>query len=147
MTRRGMLTGGLVWALAMVGTAGAASAQQVQVTRPRAGKVGQWRLLGSVEAGFTADHDTIVVSGVNDWFRRIKFKVTDAGLNLQRLVVTYESGQPDRIDVRQDIPKGGESRQIDLAGAGQRRIRRIEFWYDTKGVLSGRANVSVFGLK
>lgn len=147
MTRRGMLAGGLVWALATMGTIEMAGAQQVQVTRPRAGKVGQWRLLGSVEAGLTADHDTIVVSGPNDWFRRIKFKVTDAGLNLKRLVVTYENGEPDRIDVRQDIPKGGESRQIELAGAGQRRIRRIEFWYDTKGVFSGRANVTVFGLK
>lgn len=147
MTRRGVLVAGMAWMLAMAVSAGAGIAQEVQVTRPRAGKVGQWRLLGSVEAGLTADHDTIVVSGPNDWFRRIKFKVTDAGLNLKRLVVTYENGEPDRLDVREDIPRGGESRQIDLKGAGQRRIRRIDFWYDTKGVFSGRANVTVFGLK
>jgi hypothetical protein len=54
---------------------------------------------------------------------------------------------PDKIDVRHNIPEGGESRQIDLAGSGKRRIRRIDFWYDTKGLLKGRAHVTVFGMK
>ena len=84
--------------------------------------------------------------GLND-FRWIKFKVTGAALNLQRLVVTYETGAPNRIDVRHNIPEGGESRQIDLAGAGTRRIRRIDFWYDTKGFLKGKAHVTLFGMK
>lgn len=142
MTRRAMLTAAVAMAWGS-----RVAAQRVQVSRPRGGAAGAWRLLGSVEAGFTADHDTIVVSGPNDGFRRIKFKVTDAGITLRRLVVTYENGQPDKLDVRQDIPEGTESRQIDLAGSGRRRIRRVEFWYDTKGVLQGRANVTLFGLK
>jgi hypothetical protein len=90
---------------------------------------------------------TIVVRGPFDDFRKIKFKVMDAGLNLTRLVVTYDNGAPDEIAVRESIPKGGESRQIDLRGAGKRSIRRIAFWYDTKGVLGGKANVTVFGMK
>jgi hypothetical protein len=145
MTRRALLGFTMAGLVTMVG--GALPLEAQQVTRPRAGRPGQWRLLGSVEAGFTADHDSIIVAGPNDWFRRIKFKVTDAGLNLKRLVVTYENGEPDRIDVREDIPEGGESRQIDLRGAGQRKIKRIDFWYDTKGILRGRANVTVFGMK
>jgi len=115
-------------------------------TAPRGGPAGSWRAIGTTEAGFQADHDGIVVHGFND-FRRIKFKVTGAPLNLQRLVVTYESGTPERIDVRHNIPEGGESRQIDLPGSGRRRIRRIDFWYDTKGLLKGRAHVTVFGMK
>jgi hypothetical protein len=118
-----------------------------KVTTPRAGTPGSWRLIGTVEANFSADHDTLVVRGPFDDFRRIKFKVTNAGLNLHRLVVVYENGQPDQIDVRANIPKGGESRQIDLKGAGKRRIRRIDFWYDTKGFLNGKAHVTVFGMK
>jgi hypothetical protein len=74
------------------------------------------------------------VRGPFDDFRRINFKVTNADLNLQRMVVVYEDGEPDRIDVRQNIPQGGESWQIDLRGSGKRRIRRIDFWYDTKGI-------------
>jgi len=120
---------------------------QDKVTHPRAGAPGQWRLLGQVTANLTADHDVIVVRGPFDNFRRIKFKVTDAPLNLKRLLVTYDNGEPDRLDVRERIDQGGESRTIDLRGAGQRSLRKIEFWYDTAGVARGRADVTVFGMK
>jgi len=141
---------GIIWVLvAAVAWALTASAypHPQTATTPRAGPVGSWRLIGTVEVNFRADHDTIFVKGPFDNFRRIKFKVTNAPLNLERLVVTYENGQPDPIDVRSNIPQGGESRQIDLKGAGTRRIRRIDFWYNTKGVLNGKAHVTVFGMK
>jgi hypothetical protein len=87
------------------------------------------------------------VNGPFDNFRKIKFKVTDEPLELQRLVVTYDNGEPDKLDVRQKIRKGGESRAIDLKGVGKRSIRRIDFWYETKGLLNGQADVTVFGMK
>ena len=118
-----------------------------QVARPRNAPPGSWVLIGQTQADHGADHDTIVVKGPFDNFRAIKFKVTHAPLHLQHLVVTYENGQPDRIDVRQSIPQGGESRTIDLKGVGTRRIGRIDFWYDTKGFLKGKATVTMFGMK
>jgi len=117
-----------------------------QIEHPRRG-LGDWRLIGTTHADHTADHDAIRVPGPFDNFRRIKFKVTDAPLNMQRMVVTYDNGAPDRIEVRQNIPKGGESRAIDLKGVGKRSIRKIEFWYDTKGLLNGKADVTLFGMK
>ena len=140
----------LVMLAAVVVTAasvGASPAQAPKVVHPNPGSAGEWRLIGTTEAGLSADHDGIVVKGPFDNFRQIKFKVTDAGLNMQHMVVTYDSGQPDRIDVRQNISQGGESRSIDLKGIGKRSVRRIDFWYDTKGVLKGKANVTVFGMK
>jgi hypothetical protein len=124
-----------------------ASAQAQKVVQPQAGAPGTWRLIGQTHADHAADHDTIVVKGPYDNFRKIKFKVTDAPLNMQHMVVTYDNGQPDRIDIRQNIPQGGESRAIDLRGVGKRSIRRIDFWYDTKGFLKGKADVTVFGMK
>ena len=118
-----------------------------QVVQPRAAKAGQWVLLGRTQANHTADHDGIVIVGPFDNFRRVQFRVTDAPLNMQRMVVTYGNGQPDRIDLRQNIPQGGQSRVIDLRGVGTRHIRRIDFWYSTKGFLKGRADVAVFGMK
>jgi hypothetical protein len=120
---------------------------QDKVVRPRAGVAGQWRTIGQVTANLTADHDVIVVRGPYDNFRRIKFKVTDAPLNLKRLVVTYDNGEPDQLEVRERTPKNGESRAIDLRGIGKRSLHKIEFWYDTAGALRGRADVTVFGLK
>jgi hypothetical protein len=98
-------------------------------------------------ANFTADHDVIVVRGPYDNFRRIQFKVTDAPLNLKRLVVTYDNGVPDQLEVRERIPKNGESRAIDLRGVGKRSLRKVEFWYEHRGALRGRADGTVFGMK
>jgi hypothetical protein len=118
-----------------------------KVTKPRPGPAGSWRLIGTTQADFKADHDAIFVQGPFDDFRKIKFKVTDAPLNLMHMVITYDNGMPDKIEVRQNIAQGGESRVIDLKGAGKRSIRKIEFWYDTKGILRGKANVTLFGMK
>ncbi len=115
--------------------------------QPKAAPAGSWVVIGTTHASHSADHDGIVVEGPFDNFRRIKFKVTDAPLNMQHMVVTYDNGQPDKIDVRQNIPQRGESRVIDLKGVGQRSIRRIDFWYDTKGQGKGKADVTIFGMK
>jgi hypothetical protein len=53
-------------------------------------------------------------------------------MNMQHMVVIYESGTPGRIDIRKNIPKGGHSRMTDLHGVGQSSIRRIELWCDMK---------------
>ncbi|MES2468240.1 MAG: hypothetical protein V4675_13115 [Verrucomicrobiota bacterium] len=118
-----------------------------KIVKPRAGGPGEWRLIGTTHATHKADHDGIVVKGPSDNFRRIKFKVTDAPLQLHRLVVTYDNGAPDKIEVRENIKKGGESRVIDLKGVGKRSIRRIDFWYESKGLLNGQADVTVVGMK
>jgi hypothetical protein len=104
-------------------------------------------LLGTTQAKFVADHDKIIIAGPYDFFRRLKFKVTDAPLNMQHMVVTYDDGGvPEKVDIRYNIPQGGESRVIDLKG-GKRKLRTVEFWYKTDGVLNGRADVTLFGIK
>ena len=135
----------MLWVISLVGLL--CSAQPAKVVKPHAGPAGSWRLIGQTQAKHTVDHDTIVVAGPYDNFRRIKFKVTDAPLRMLHMVVTYDNGSPDKIEVRQNIPKGGESRVIDLRGAGKRSLRRIDFWYETKGWLDGRADVTLFGMK
>jgi hypothetical protein len=116
-----------------------------QVSQPKGGGSGKWIVIGQTHATHSADHDSITVVGKHDNFRRLKFKVTGAPLNMMRMVVTYDDGAPERIDVRQNIKQGGESLVIDLKG-GKRSIRTIEFWYDAKGFLTGQADVTVFGM-
>jgi hypothetical protein len=106
-----------------------------------------WRLLGSVSAGHNGDHDVIHVDGPHDTYRRLKFRVTRSPLNMHRMVVTYDDkGAPENIEVRNEIPKDGESRVIDLKG-GKRKLRSVEFWFDTKGILNGKAEVTLYGQK
>jgi hypothetical protein len=118
-----------------------------KVSQPRAGAPGSWRLLGTTHAKHTADHDAIYIKGPFDYFRKLKLKVTNAPLNMQRMIVRYDDGGlPEKIDIRYNIPKGGESRVIDLKG-GKRKIKSVEFWYDSKGFLNGQADVTLFGMK
>ena len=106
--------------------------------RPRkrirpAGLPGTWCSLGKVTAGRDRDHDTIEIKGSDDEFRALKFKVKDSPLNIQRMVVTYDNGAREEVDTRNDIPKGGESRNIDLRGSGKRSLKKVEFWYESAG--------------
>jgi hypothetical protein len=52
-----------------------------------------------------------------------------------------------KIDVREKIAKGGESRAINLSGEGKRNLQKIEFWYETKGLVNGKADVTLVGMK
>jgi hypothetical protein len=108
--------------------------------------VGNWRLLGSVKAGHSGDHDEIVVSGPGDSYRKLKLRVTHSPLNMQKMMVVYFDGAPENIQIKDNIPEGGESRVIDLKG-GKRKIRSVQFWFDTKGFLNGKAEVTLFGEK
>lgn len=121
--------------------------QAQKVSQPRKGVAGQWRFLGMVTAQTVKDHDIIVVAGPYDFFRRLKFKVTDSPIEMAYMLVRYQDGgAPERIETRFNIPQGGESRVIDIKG-GARKLKSVEFWYRDKGLLNGKADVSLLGQK
>ncbi len=105
---------GIVAMLAMAGQAMAA-----KEVHPSCGPPGTWCDLGRTQVDHGKDHDTIVIKGSNDEFRALKFKVKDSPLNLKRMVVTYDNGAREEIDIRNEIPKGGESRKYRPAGQRQ----------------------------
>jgi len=105
---------------------------------------GDWVKLGSVIAAHDGDHDRITVNGPHDSYRRLKFKVKNAALNMHQVVVTYDDGAPERLDIKENLAEGAETRAIDLHG-GKRSIRTIEFWYETKGNKGDKAEVVAFG--
>jgi hypothetical protein len=119
------------------------AAKEVQ---PSCGPPGTWCSLGKITAGRDRDHDTIVIKGSNDEFRALKFKVKDSPINIYRMVVNYDNGSREDINTRNEIPKGGESRNIDLRGSGKRSLKKVEFWYEYTGLLNGKADVKLFGL-
>src|ERR1041384_3719719 len=66
-----------------------------------------WNKIGETTADFTKDRDEIVVMGA-DRFASIKFKVTDAPIDLQDLEIYYETGDKQDVQVRTPINAGGE---------------------------------------
>jgi Protein of unknown function (DUF2541) len=106
----------------------------------------QWRFIGDKMVGFGVDHDVIITGNTNDDFRKLKLKVTSGPLKMYDMKVYFDNGGVQDVSLRQHIRQGGESRVIDLDG-GLRHISKIEFWYETKGFLKGRARVAVWGSK
>ncbi len=51
------------------------------------------------------------------------------------MLITYDNGVKDQVTLKLAIREGEESRSI----------RKIEFWFDTKGRFSGKAIVIVYG--
>lgn len=118
--------------------------QQVKKAKP--GLPGSWQQLGITVVDFKTDKDVLWITGADN-FRQLKFKVFDAPVQMLHMLVVYENGEPDKIDLRFFIPANGESRVIDLHG-GSRRIRKVEFWYKSgKPGLRGTAKVVLWGIK
>ena len=85
-----------------------ASATFAQVRKGKPAPAGSWQVIGTTQANYTRDYDEVRVVGAFDNFRKIKFKVTNSGINIQRIQVVYDNGAPDEIKIRANIRKGGE---------------------------------------
>ncbi|MBK7307015.1 MAG: hypothetical protein IPI88_08200 [Chitinophagaceae bacterium] len=105
-----------------------------------------WRFIADKMVAFGVDHDVIITGNTNDDFRKLKLRVTDGPLKMYDMKVYFDNGDVQDVSIRAQIRQGGESRVIDLDG-GLRHIRRIEFWYETKGFRKGRSRVAVWGYK
>lgn len=105
---------------------------------------GTWENLGSRKVDRRVDHDEILVTWKDGVFDALKIVVTGAPLNMHKCVVHFGNGTSQEIELRHNFAQGSDSRIVDLVG-NNRIINRISFWYDTKGLLRGKATVTVFG--
>jgi hypothetical protein len=105
-----------------------------------------WHKIGERPVDFVKDRDEIIVTGA-DRFSAIKFKVTEASIQLNSLEVFYETGDTQKIPVASPIMAGTESRVIDLNG-GERDLKKIVFEYKTvPNQTAEKAVVEVWGMK
>ena len=105
-----------------------------------------WHKIGERSVNFSKDRDEILVIGA-DRFTALKFKVTEAPINLMDLEVYYESGDKQDISVRSPIMAGTESKIINLT-SGERGLKKVVFVYQTlPNRKDEKALVEVWGLK
>jgi hypothetical protein len=104
-----------------------------------------WHKIGEMTASFKSEKDEMMVLGA-DRFKSIKVKVTDAPIHIASMVVYYESGATEEINVGSDLKMGGESRVIDLKNGGD--IKKVSFVYKTvANAKNDKAHVELYGLK
>ena len=137
LTRRSFFLSLVALALLAQTVADPADAQR----RHRRG--GQWVKLGSKAVSDRVETDTIVVTRARGDFTAIKLKVTKRAVEFRDLEIRFANGDVQDVRLRRVIPKGGESRAIDLEGR-DRVIRSIVLHYDAQS-LGGSARVDVWG--
>lgn len=130
--------------LAIAGSIGIASAQTPAVMVSDAAG---WHKIAERTVDFKTEKDEIAVMG-SDKFSTLKFKVTEAAINLVSLEIIYESGDKQDVKINQEVKAAGESRLIDLKGGAERSIKKIIFVYKTvPNSKAEKAKVEIWGLK
>lgn len=110
------------------------------------GGIGSWRLLGERVIDYGVDRDFITVTG-NDVFRKLKFKIIHAPVQMRAMKVVFENGEIQDIPLNFRMEQGHESRLIDLNGIA-RRIKVVYFNCNTaRAGYRGKAKLILFGQK
>ena len=106
-----------------------------------------WHKIGETTADLSKDKDEVAVL-VADRFASLKFKVTNADLELYDLDVYFEDGTMKTVKVGASLKDAGESsRPIDLPGSEQ-NLKKIVFRYKTMAnAANKKAHVEIWGLK
>ena len=105
-----------------------------------------WRFLADKWVNYGVDHDVILLGDLKDDFRQIKLRITDAPLRMYDMKVYFDNGDVQDVALKTLFRQGDESRVIDLNG-GLRHLRKIEFWYETKGGRKGKSRIAVWGFR
>lgn len=108
-------------------------------------QAGGWMLLGNAHVDGKNDHDKIKCSDTGT-FRAIQLRVSGSAVQFDHVIVRYGNGESQEIALRNQIPAGGQSREIDLPGA-RRAIDRVEFWYAKANWGAARPTVTLFGIR
>jgi hypothetical protein len=105
----------------------------------------QWVDLGEKEVKDRSEQDTWHIGKGKGEFRKLKIAVLDRAVRFYRLEVKYDNGRTEKLEIRNVIPAGGESRAIDLAG-NERFIDKVDVWYEAQTVRRGRrSHVKLYG--
>jgi hypothetical protein len=105
-----------------------------------------WHKIGEITASFKMDRESIIVYG-RDEFTKLKLKVTDAPINIEKVQVFFEEGGSQELAVASELQAGGETRTIDLDGSNK-ELEKVVFTYKTLPSYTGeKATVELYGLK
>jgi|SRR5579864_39258 len=102
-----------------------------------------WVYLGQAHVDGQHDHDNIEVGKAAGRYRFLQIRVKNAPIEFDRIVVHYGDGEPQVLQVRDVIRRGGKSRAIELQG--DRFVKSFELWYAKARPNSARPELSLWG--
>ena len=103
-----------------------------------------WEKLSDRKVNQTSESDEINFPANGPILTAIKIKSRKGGINIQRCVFYFANGDKKSIELRNDIPAGGESRVINLPGNKQ-SITKFIYWYGIPQSGDQKADLEIWG--
>jgi hypothetical protein len=117
MHRASTITAALMIALATLGLASARALGADDDDK-------DWKVMGDAKIERKSGTAQIEVGGGEGLVKRIKFEVRGTDVEFKKVTVSYENGDPEEIEVRDEVRRGGRTRAFDLKG-GNRVIKKV----------------------
>ncbi len=105
-----------------------------------------WKVMGDAEIKKKSGSATIEVGSAEGLAKRIKFEVRGTDVEFKKVTVTYENGDPEEVDIRDTVRRGGKTRAIDLKG-GNRVIKKVLIAFKTDKDADRDARIVLMGHK
>jgi hypothetical protein len=102
-----------------------------------------WVYLGQAHVDGQHDHDNIEVGKAAGRYRFLQIRIKNAPIEFNRIVVHYGDGEPEVLQVRDVIRRGGHSRSIALQG--DRFVKSFELWYGKARRNSVKPELTLWG--
>ena len=102
-----------------------------------------WVYLGQAHVDGQHDHDNIEVGKAAGRYRFLQIRIKNAPIEFDRIVVHYGDGEPEVLQVRDVIRRGGHSRAIALQG--DRFVKSFELWYSKAKPNSVKPELTLWG--
>jgi hypothetical protein len=105
-----------------------------------------WHKIGEVKADFKLETDGISVLG-KDKFKSIKLKITDAPINISKVIIYYENQKSEEVPLDGTIKAGGETKVFTLKYPNE-ELKKVVFTYKSEPSYQGdKAHVELYGMK
>lgn len=136
----------IVISLVLILLSGCIEIQRLHRVHKKADKVDNgWEKIGERKVNLKGEKD--VISGFGKGrFNRIRIIIRDSAIELYDMIITFGNGEKFSPETRLVFAKDTESRIIDLQGK-KRFIKKIEFFYKSRNIFTGKATVEVWGKK
>ena len=105
-----------------------------------------WHKIGEVKASFKTESESIAVIG-NNQFKAIKLKVLDASININKVILVYESGETQEFPMGGMLKDGAETGEFKLKNH-EGELQKVTFTYKREpNVNENKAQIELYGLK
>lgn len=105
---------------------------------------GEWEKLGVHRVTLDVQSDEFTFPDNGPVLTAFKIRSKKGSINLQRCVLHFSNGEKKTIEMRNDIPPGGESRTINLPGNRHPMVKFV-FWYGASQSGGEKAEIEIWG--